>query len=94
MEEPLKPRLIGRKLRDLRSDVHVEPEKLDARQLERGHRHRQSFIEGDSELHPLLPRPRVRVRSIDEHLRIDAERHRRNDTQPFCDAVEYVELLF
>src|SRR2546423_7882678 len=90
VEQPLQADLVGSELRYLRADVHVEPQELDVWERRRDLRHRQSLIERDSEFHPLFSGARVGMRSIDKHLRIHSERHRRFHLETLRDGVEDV----
>src|SRR5206468_2927495 len=73
--------------------VHVQPEETEIGKRDGNLGDRQRLIERNPELHSLLAGARVRVRRIDEHLGIDAERNRCRSSQALRHTVEHVELL-
>src|SRR4051812_3766652 len=74
--------------------MHVEAEQPQIRERGGRLRNRKSFVKGDPELHPLLARAGVRMRSVHQHLGIHTERDGSRHIQPLGDRLDYVELLF
>ena len=93
VQQPLHSDFVRSELRDLGPDVHVETEEADILQIGGHFRNGERLVERDAELHPLLARPRVRVRSVHQHLRIHAERNGSDDAEPLRHSVEDVQLL-
>src|SRR6185436_3607544 len=93
VQQALQPDLVRCELRDLRADVHVEPQQAHVRERRGDFGNGQRFVERDPELHSLLARAGVRMWRVDEHFRIHAQSDGRLSSKPAGDSIEHVQLL-